>query len=444
MPRPLTALGIDIFGGLFTRGVVDAGFQVHTHLEHGPYGVETAKLNFPGLEVYEHPSQWDPHRFAGKIDFVFANPPCAAWSSMGKGGKENWRLQTDRLQCVRDVAAAGMIIRPKAWCWESVLGAWRNGKELVFEVARQWNEQGYNCTIWLQNNCWLGVPQSRERMFLIAHKHPLVWPPFTDATTVKQALKRASKKPHPTAPRPGPIRELDVELWKRSETLKGRLRDAYTLMTRDELAQFRGGAPLAVTKRLDPDRPAPVMLASFTRLHPTEPRMLTYNEWLALVGLPETWQTSQRGFDAATRELARAVMPGVGKFLATAVRDGLELPPLRHVETRLVDHRNAGNAQLHEELLWRCEYKPNKAPKPDVVWAPPPAPEPKVRSARAPREGGTRVGPMGIGKRIRDLLELGEGTQDILRIIHDEFPHSKATAADVSWNRRKLRLMKES
>ena len=45
----------------------------------------------------------------------------------------------------------------------------------------------------------------------------------------------------------------------------------------------------------------------------------------------------------------------------------------------------------------------------------------------------------GSGARIREMLLAGRGTPDILATIHSEFPGSKATTADVSWNKQKLR-----
>jgi hypothetical protein len=343
-----------------------------------------------------------------------------------------------RLDCVTSLVTAGLIIRPKAWCWESVTNAWRHGRDFVLEQAKRWNEAGYQVTILLQDNQYLGVPQRRQRMFLIAHQYPLVWPELTKTTTVAQALKKAPKRVVSKIATPD-LNPFWKELWARSDAHKGRLRTAYESMETHEVKRLNGGgAPLAVTQRLRPDQPAPVMLASFTRLHPTEPRMLTWAEWLALVGLPPDWQTAERGFDAATRELARAVMPPVGRWLATAVKDGLETSGKlrRIIETRVVDLRDPENPST--ELLWRQPWA-DTAVSPE--WAPT-VPEPKAQ--RAPRTGGGPTGPrtprLGIGYRTRVLLLEGKSTDEILATIRTEFPESKATSADVSWNRRKLRL----
>lgn len=49
----------------------------------------------------------------------------------------------------------------------------------------------------------------------------------------------------------------------------------------------------------------------------------------------------------------------------------------------------------------------------------------------------------GVGAFIRELIAAGHETERILERVRAEFPGSKATAADVSWNRRKLRQMGE-
>jgi len=46
----------------------------------------------------------------------------------------------------------------------------------------------------------------------------------------------------------------------------------------------------------------------------------------------------------------------------------------------------------------------------------------------------------GSGAYIRELLSAGHTTEEILKLVHAQFPSSKATAGDVAWNKRKLRL----
>ncbi len=71
-----TALGVHIFAGGFTVGVMDAGFKVLAHLEDSAYGVSTAVHNFPGLDVRIGRENWQETEFVNKVDLLYANPPC--------------------------------------------------------------------------------------------------------------------------------------------------------------------------------------------------------------------------------------------------------------------------------------------------------------------------------------------------------------------------------
>jgi site-specific DNA-cytosine methylase len=441
MARQLTALGGAIFAGLFTVGIKEAGYRVLGHLEFGDYGVATARKNFPDLDIRVGTHNWNPERFTGKVDFMYTNPPCAAWSTLGHPTRK-WHEQTERLSCVQDLVQAGLIVQPKAWCWESVTGAWGKGREFVLEQARIWNQHGYHVTVLLQNNMYLGCPQFRKRMFLIAHKHPIVWMPFVESRTTGQILKQMPKRGLPKPPLvPPPLSPRFLELWHRSDG-HGRLRRAYEQMSEEELAKHPGIIPFAVVRRLNPDKPPPVFLQSAMRLHPTEPREFTYHEWLEFTGLPHNWQTACTSFNSFSLELSRAVMPPVGRWLGESIAAGLKKKPLdinKGVTTRVVNFM-FGPERASEEELWRTtEFADLSTPVWSPATPPPEAPKRVARIGAPPR--APSPGRPGIGARIRDLLQDPRGfiTEQILTTIRQEFPQSKATAADVSWNRGKLK-----
>lgn len=488
MSQP-TALGANIFAGLFTVGVKQAGFKVLGHLEHGPYGVATAKLNFPDIDIRVGREHWKEEDFKKKVNFMFCNPPCAAWSNAASKGGANqirgaWDTQVDRLRYVYDCAEAGIRIRPDAWCWESVSQAFEADRPFVTQIAEMWNDAGWHTTVLLQNNLYLGAPQHRVRMFLIAHRHPLAWPSLMPKQTVREVLKKmkkATEKPY-EIPKMTPHY---ARLWKLSANHGGYLRKTFEVEGRGGL---EGGTPSVLYKRLDLDKPAPVMLSSLKRCHPTEPRYLNWSEWLALCGVPHTFKTSVRAAEAATQELARAVLPPVGRWLATAVREGLKKPALKGRPTcTLVDLRDPDFPR--QQKLWDFDgltIKPIVPPPLPPLNAPKP-PKPCVDCGGDPKKAkkcqtcaGTGLRPPkvtqrkpckvcegkkvlakkpcaacngtglrlprdrskpGSGERIREMLMKGMGAQAILEVIHEEFPQSRATGSDVSWNKMKLRKM---
>ena len=437
----ITALGADIFAGLFTVGVRKAGFAVLAHLEHGNYGAKTCALNFPDLSVRVGRNTWNERDFRGKVDLMFCNPPCAAWSVLRRGG--SWRQQSDRLQYIRDIVNAGIVVRPKAWCWESVVPAWKQGRSFVIEQAKRWLDAGWHTTVLLQDNQYLGVPQRRPRMFLIAHRHPLVWPRFTKPRTVQDVLTQCGASRDRGVPTPRVLSPLERALWRESAKFRGRLRQAYESMSPTDIERLlvKGGSrpgvtgrPLNAQRRLILDKPAPVMLGgSDKRYHPTEPRFVTWDECLAFVGLPRTWKTAcGDNYAAATYELSRAVMPGVGEWIGRAVRDGFDRPLLpRRPQCRVVDLRNP-DVMTDEELDTRSFEEAGTPPLADDV----PPPQARQISTRASVSAPLRR--LGSGHRIRCLLTDGRDVDTILEIIHREFPNSKATKSDVYWNRRKL------
>lgn len=437
MAKPkLTALGGDIFAGLFTVGVKRAGFEVLGHLEHTTYGTKTAKLNFPNLEIRNGVHTWNPHEYTGKVDFMYTNPPCAAWSAMQVSTP--WQEHTERLQIIRDLTAAGLIIKPKAWVWESVMGAWRRGKEFILEEAEKWLAHGYHVTVLLQNNMHLGVSQNRPRVLVIAHQYPLIWPKFIEPQTTRQLLasmpKGLGKSPVKEPPLPDSLKQL----WGECENMGYTLRRALVTKTAAEQAKLKPRPAMTVNRMKLDDVPGTFIGAS-KRLHPKIARNLNWFECLALAGLPMDWKTSQKSLEPASLELSRAVMPAVGEWLGTAVKNGLKKAPLdpKRPVCRLVDLRDPEN--IHEEVL--MTFVPPKKP-PVVEWNPV-VPEPKLtrsgepRTPRAPRDGRP-----GSGQRMRELLEQGLDTQGVLEVIHKEFPESTAGPSDVSWNRRKLRQLK--
>lgn len=446
MTKKLRAFGGDIFAGLFTVGVQRAGFDIVGHVEHSNYGHATCRLNFPNLPLHVGIENWPEPKSLGKIDFMFTNPPCAAWSSARGAGQGTWRDHHDRLRFIENLATYGVELQPKAWAWESVTNAWRHGREFIDRIANVWLTAGYSVTIVKQNNMYLGVPQNRPRVLVVAHKHPLAFPALLEPITAHTALKGI--KPTAAELREAALKESWRDMWERSAEVGGNMRRIFERLSAKEQKAIEG-RPSFMDSRINPHKPMAVNLDRRKRLHWKEPRMLTWAEGIAVCGLPPTWKhagSMQQGFI----ELSRAVMPGVGQWLATAVSNGLILRQLKLPTYRLYDCSGGpGKIEAHELVCeppaekmapWRMGGN-ERSPKPlapikalveavkDSGWKPI---RPVVTPNDAPRKPGS-------GARIRELLVAGKPTDVILATIKKEFPASKATANDVAWNRRRLK-----
>lgn len=349
MTKKLRALGGDIFAGLFTVGIKQAGFEVVGHLEHGAYGVKTAVLNHPELRdrVWQHPSLWPDPKTFGKVDFMFTNPACAAWSSARAARKGSWAEHTDRLNAIDHLATYALDLGPKAWCWESVTNSYRHGRGFMDRIAAAFLDAGYSVTIIKENNKYLGVPQDRPRVLITAHKHPLVFPPLLEPITVRQALKGLKATKAELEDAQFTAAGWD-EVWRQAEG-HGKMRRAWMGMADADRKRVTR-KPGFFSRRTLPDQPSPVNLDRTNQLHPLEPRMFTWREQLRLCGLPEGFQGAGGGNGADFIQLSRAVMPPVGKWLGEAVREGLSRPRLRSPEYRVV-HLDGGPEKVYSEVL---------------------------------------------------------------------------------------------
>lgn len=313
--RP-TAIAGDVFAGLFAYGVRRAGFRVTHHLEHGHYGGKMAALNLRGTALLHDYTTWGQ---APPADFMFCNPPCAPWSAAGKC---QGRCATEtRHTWVTDLRRAGLAAGVKAWVWECVTGVWRKDRAFVLQHARWWRKHGYHVCVLLQNNLYLGAPQNRKRLMLIAHKHPLVWPRLTlEHRTLRELLEEATVTIADV--RAARINKRYVKLWRAAPRYRGKFREASLALEPE-----RSGHPSFNVLRLDPDKPPGVVLVEHH--HPFEARMFAWPEQLVLHGLPPTWRSPWASTFTNGQVLQRSVLPDVGFYLGRAVKNGLRRPALR-------------------------------------------------------------------------------------------------------------------
>lgn len=332
----MKALGAYIFAGGFTEGVRQH-FDVVAHLEETPYGVATAKLNFPDLEIAVGLDRWEAvvQRYRGKVPFVYGNPPCAAWSAMnGKSTvrQQSWR-RDDRVSCTLKHFSLLEALKPKVWVWESVDRAFTTGRPFVDELAREALCLGYAVTHLRFDAQYIGGTHRRVRYFFIAHKVAFdweAWVKFVDAPTAYQVLKKV--KPKTAVDRTVPnITAHCAKLHPLTEPGKP-LRATYERVTKAKDrrkrvastgAEFLVGRPGFAWRRLDGDKVLPTLIGC-AAMHPDEPRSLNLAEFRAACGYPKTWKTAlKRSGQPDWDEFTRAVMPPVGNWLAGLVEQAL-------------------------------------------------------------------------------------------------------------------------
>ena len=223
------------------------------------------------------------------------------------------------------------------------------------------------------------------------------------------------------------------------------------------------GRPSFQNIRLELDQPSCTLTGGAKQLHPKINRLISVEESGALCGYPRNFKFLG-SVGKQYQQVAQAVMPPVGEYLARMVKKGILAgkPPsekaFRRVEI-FTDHVERESLIANDAKYWAANAAPVVAREstgakatraknrtrlergePPVKQRELPLPEPKrVKNAKppSPPAGGAKPR-VGSGARIRELLKKKWPVEKILETIHKEFPTSRATKSDVAWNKRKI------
>lgn len=336
----LTAVGIHVFAGGFTRGVIDAGWHVPVQLEVHGFGLETTEA-MNGVPSVNCPAKQWPHVEAL---MAFGNPRCTAFSTITSGDRYvqgnthgAWAKQTCDIHEMCEYSAG----RYDFVIWESVQQAYtRAGRELVEYLVRDvFAPRKYRVAHLLLNAASFKNSQSRKRYFFVAYRDSYrfnVEPPTIEPWYATLYDSIHSQRDRTTRP---------AKLWSRDEEYDA---DCYTDLTTDEWAAVphlpngwdlhllaKHGYHLMTDKlkrtwderlsdmpfslhgihRLNWLRPCPTLHSSAGRfIHPELHRPLTVGELAAIMG----WPTIPRG-PVPVAQIAKGIVPRVGEWLARQV-----------------------------------------------------------------------------------------------------------------------------
>lgn len=199
-PMPYRPVAVDLFCGAggMSLGFEQAGFDIAVAVDFDAYHIATHERNFPYghvlLRSVTDVSGQELRDLAGReIDLIFGGPPCQGFSHMGLRDALDPRntLVSEFARVVREV-------RPKAFVMENVPGMQTGKTRVIFDhVLDSFRASGYRITwpVRTLNASEFGVPQSRERLFVLGVREDLgvaeIPYPSTDApkVTVLEAIE---------------------------------------------------------------------------------------------------------------------------------------------------------------------------------------------------------------------------------------------------------------
>lgn len=383
MNRPL---GIDLFAGAggLSLGFEQAGFDVVAAVEIDPVHAAVHAYNFPHCAVVpQSVTELTGARIrqaAGigsrKIDVVFGGAPCQGFSLIGQRALDDPRnaLVKDFVRIVRELDSDRFV-------FENVKGL-TLGKHRRFldEIIEAFDDAGYDVVRdWkVLNACEYGVPQDRQRLFLMGAKRGLRLPAYPAPITSKPGTAGAALPSTPTCRdalddlpdaerfpelaygdevkvkrfgKPSPYARLmrceDPEGWAYGyrrkwdpALLTSSMRSEHTDISRNRFASTEPGdvEPISRFFKLSPGGVSNTLRAgtdsargAFTSPRPIHykwNRCVTVREMARLHGFPDWFRFNETKWHGA-RQIGNAVPPPLARAVATEVMRAMGKRPKR-------------------------------------------------------------------------------------------------------------------
>lgn len=190
--------GIDLFAGAggLSSGALLSGINVRYAVELNPHACATFELNHPNTKLLNkdvRKVKGEDFRGIGRREQVaiFGGPPCQGFSTSNQknrnsDNKNNW-LFREYLRLVGEV-------QPDWVVFENVKGLLETEQGYFLDaVLTGFKEAGYTTSHFILNSADYGVPQKRNRLFIVASLHGIgiiaPTPTTRKHVTVAQALR---------------------------------------------------------------------------------------------------------------------------------------------------------------------------------------------------------------------------------------------------------------
>jgi len=378
-------IGVDLFAGAggLSLGFEQAGFDVAAAVEYDPIHCATHEFNFPDCaaicrSVADIDGKYirDHSRIGNRtVDVLFGGAPCQGFSMIGKRA-----LDDPRNSLVHHFVRLVVELKASYFVFENVRGLTvGQHRRFLEEIMLEFRRNGYRVVedYRVLNAVDYGVPQDRQRLFLIGARKGFPLPEYPDAThevngegalgnlfrrstpTVWDALRdipeaddfeellhrdwvkaRFRKSTDYSAPLRGDEtdpndysmpREFDASL------LTSSLRTVHTALSKKRFRETQPGdtEPVSRFHKLDPKGVCNTIRAgtasdrgAFTSprpIHPYSPRCITVREAARLHSYPDWFRfhaTKWHGF----RQIGNSVPPLLARAVASKIREAFPAP----------------------------------------------------------------------------------------------------------------------
>jgi len=175
---------ISLFSGMGgdSLGMKKAGFEVIAHSEINPVFQQTHKVNFPDCQLIGTGdlSKTTDDEFAsfagaplGPVDLIFAGFPCQGFSNAGQK-----KVNDPRNTLFKEFLRATRIIQPNYIIGENVKGLLSRknfeGRNYIDLIKESFEEEGYKIFYETLLASDYGLPQKRERLFIVGIKESIL------------------------------------------------------------------------------------------------------------------------------------------------------------------------------------------------------------------------------------------------------------------------------
>lgn len=289
-------------------------FEIVFALDNDPKAVDTYNRNFNHMAIAESIEKYDIRKMPD-FDLLVGGFPCQSFSTVNPTKNPF----DDRAKLYRQMAKILKIKQPAFFIAENVKGlALLNRGAILTKVIREFEKQGYDVVCKILNAADYGVPQKRQRVFMVGSRKDLhfdfVFPDEThDELEAKKpgkrkwvALKEIIKN----------VEDVDNKYYFSKKAVEG-MKNAKNNMKRG-LAQDLNGPSLTLTSHL-----AKVSLNSRDPVLLVDPkkelyRRFTPREAASIQSFPKNFEFTGSEADAY-RQIGNAIPPVLMWHVAAAL-----------------------------------------------------------------------------------------------------------------------------